>query len=107
MVIQIFGLGAFHPKIDQIFLNLSILFFILVFGLAVVGAVLKSLIIYSQIWKLLAFIYFLIKEVRKLFLTKCRGSRWVENCIHLAFAFEMEYLIPELFIKWIPFPETN
>jgi hypothetical protein len=44
-----FGMGAFHPRIDQIILNLLVLLFILVFGFIVVGVVLKSLIIYSQI----------------------------------------------------------
>gem|GEM_PF-4492294 len=42
-------MGTFHPRIDQIILNLFILLFILVFGLIVVGVVLKSLMIYSQI----------------------------------------------------------
>jgi len=37
-----FGLGAFHPRIEQIILNLLALFFLLVFGLVVVGAVLKN-----------------------------------------------------------------
>jgi hypothetical protein len=49
MEIQMFGLGAFHPRIEQIIFNLLTLFFLLVFGLVVVGAVLKSSIIYSQI----------------------------------------------------------